>query len=458
MNYSIIQKSQLEGASRLDAEYFQPEYLEIEKRLNKTGSIDSLGSFKSKFITGPFGSEFNVENYVVDGKYRYVRGKDVKEFFIQDNDNVYVPQKDFERLKKYALEKEDILISVVGTLGNTSIVEESIIPAIFSCKSTIFRSKSINPYYFITYLNSYYGKSLLQRCGRGHVQIGLNINDLRNLPVFIPSDNFQRNIELLVKLAKETIKNSESFYSQAENLLLEELGLKDFKIEDDLSFVVNLSDVKSAQRADAEYFQPKYKKLISKLKAQNSKLLGALVSMRKGFEPGSEAYQEGGKLFIRVSSLSKFGVEDKDQKYLSDDLYQKLRTDFESKVGEILVTKDATPGIAYVLKEPVEGIISGGILRLKLKNDIDPEYLALFINSIIGQWQAERDAGGSVIAHWKPEQIRNLLIPILPKSTQQKIADLVQKSHEARKKSKEILEEAKRKVETSIETQSKRYD
>lgn len=32
---------------------------------------------------------------------------------------------------------------------------------------------------------------------------------------------------------------------------------------------------------------------------------------------------------------------------------------------------------------------------------------------------------------------------------------LVRKSHEVRKKSKELLEEAKRKVETSIETQSK---
>lgn len=35
---------------------------------------------------------------------------------------------------------------------------------------------------------------------------------------------------------------------------------------------------------------------------------------------------------------------------------------------------------------------------------------------------------------------------------QQKIADLVVKSHEARKKSKELLEEAKRKVEEMIES------
>ncbi|PIW35130.1 MAG: hypothetical protein COW25_00975 [Candidatus Nealsonbacteria bacterium CG15_BIG_FIL_POST_REV_8_21_14_020_37_12] len=97
------------------------------------------------------------------------------------------------------------------------------------------------------------------------------------------------------------------------------------------------------------------------------------------------------------------------------------------------------------------GIIAGGILRLKVKNDINSEYLTLCINSIIGRMQAERDSGGSVIAHWKPEQIKNILIPILPKQTQQKIADLVQKSHEARKKAKELLEEAKQKVEELME-------
>ena len=43
--------------------------------------------------------------------------------------------------------------------------------------------------------------------------------------------------------------------------------------------------------------------------------------------------------------------------------------------------------------------------------------------------------------------VENILIPILSKSVQQKIAELVQKSHESRKKAKELLEEAKRKVE-----------
>ncbi|MEX2033114.1 MAG: restriction endonuclease subunit S, partial [Candidatus Colwellbacteria bacterium] len=185
----------------------------------------------------------------------------------------------------------------------------------------------------------------------------------------------------------------------------------------------------------------------AKIKNQNAKLVDEIVSVKKGIEPGAEAYQDEGKLFIRVSSLSKNGVEDKDQKYLSDELYQKLKKNYEPGVGEILLTKDATPGIAYAVKEPIEGIISGGILRLKSKNEkVENEYLALCLNSIIGQMQAERDGGGSIITHWRPEQVKSVLVPVLPKPTQQKIADLVQKSHEARSKAKQLLAQAKNRV------------
>ena len=83
--------------------------------------------------------------------------------------------------------------------------------------------------------------------------------------------------------------------------------------------------------------------------------------------------------------------------------------------------------------------------------EIESEYLALCLNSILGQMQTERDGGGSIITHWRPEQIKSILIPVLPKPTQQKIADLVQKSHEAQSKTKQLLAQAKQNVRSLIE-------
>jgi len=176
--------------------------LELQKNLENTKSLKQWGEIEGKFITGPFGSEFNTENYVSDGKHRYVRGKDVKDFFLTDEDNVYIPPKDYDRLKKYSLNVGDILVSVVGTPGIAAIVDKAVPPAIFSCKSTTYRTQAINPFYFIAYLNSTYGRKLLERSVRGAVQTGLNIDDLRDLPVYVPSVESQTLIANLVENAR----------------------------------------------------------------------------------------------------------------------------------------------------------------------------------------------------------------------------------------------------------------
>jgi restriction endonuclease S subunit len=451
---SLVNRSQLEGTKRLDAEYYQPAYLNLEHGILRAGSYTVWNQIDGQFVTRPFGSEFTVDNYVASSPYRYVRGQDVKEFFLRGTDNVYIPQKDFERLSKYALTEGDILVSVVGTLGNTAVVDKGVLPAIFSCKSTLFRSKAVNPFYFIAYLNCRAARTLLQRKVRGAVQTGLNIDDLRSLPIFLPKRHLQDKIAQIVLDAKGNYDVSNSLCSQAETLLLEELRLKNFKPKYELSYTANLSIAFSAHRADAEYFQPCYENLVVQLTEaiEMKPLRHFLLDIKKGTEIGGEQYQEEGKPFIRVSNISVSGLIERDQKYLDEELYEELAGQYKPKVGELLLTKDATPGIAYVVKESIKGIISSGILRLAIdETKIDKEYLALCINSLIGKLQIERDGGGSVIRHWRPGQIKRLLVPVLPHGTQQKIASLVQQSHEARKKAKELIEKSKRAVEIAVD-------
>ena len=459
MQFSIIQKSELEGARRLDAEYYQPEYLDLVDNI-KRQEFDILESFGCKVVSGPFGSTLRSDAYLERG-VPFIRISDLQDFFINNEDLVYISKEDNRRLKQSQVNPFDLVLSKVGnTIGVVSAVPEELGVCNIS-ENNIgikFKDKNVSHAYkmfLLTFLNSELGYLQVIRNISGNAQPKLNISDITGLLVPIPQVKLLKVIEELIISAKKALDSSKSFYLDAEHLLLEELGLSDFKIPEDLVWEVNYSEIKNAERMDSDYFQPKYKVLLDKTKKHKPIKLGELVSMKKGVEPGSSAYREEGELFVRVSSLSKNGIQEKDQKFLSENLYQKLQKDYQPQVGEILLTKDATPGIAYVLKQPVEGIISGGILRLKLKKDIEPEYLALCLNSIVGRSQAERDAGGSVIQHWKPNQIENLLVPVLPKLKQQRISDLVKKSHEARRKSKQLLEEAKRKVEEMIEKGNK---
>ncbi len=147
---------------------------------------------------------------------------------LMDDDNVYIPKVDFERLSKYALRKDDILVSVVGTLGNAAIIEKEHTPAIFSCKSTVLRTNGISPQYLLAYLNSRYGRSLLLRKERGAIQKGLNLDDLKTLDVYVAGNDLQGDIERLYRKSIGIKKCSKYRYAQAETLLLDTLGMADF--------------------------------------------------------------------------------------------------------------------------------------------------------------------------------------------------------------------------------------
>jgi len=448
ITHSIIQKSQIKSAHRIDAEYFQPEYLELEKKIHSTNSCRLWRNIEGRFITGPFGSEFGVENYTSESQYRYVRGKDVKEFFLLNDDNVYIPEKDYERLKKYSLKEGDVLVSVVGTLGNAAIVDSSTVPAIFSCKSTVFRTNSINSHYFIAYLNSQYGSKLLKRSVRGAVQTGLNIGDLKSLPVFISPQREQESIASSVLKAKQEYYNSKSLYSQAEVLFLEKLGLNNFIPEEELSYKVNLSDVKSAHRADAEYFQPKYGKLISKIK--NGKIFSdAVENLPSRFNP----VDQPDKVFkyVELSNIdSSIGVIDGYSEVLGQEAPSRAKRILKS--GDVIVSsvQGSLGKVALVSQEQDGFLASTGFFQFRSK-EILPEVLLVLARSPILQMQLEKQCAGTILTAVPKEGIKNIVIPILGKTIQEGIADSVHQSHQARKKAKELLEKAKREVEELIE-------
>lgn len=453
ISYSIIQKSQLEEIGRIDADYYQQEYLEVEKKLTYIPT-EKLIDISTNIVN--FGA-YSLCNYIVwqETGIPYLNVENIKEGYIDFENIKYIDDRVNDILSKSKVKEGQIILPMAGTIGNAAVaykVPNKINSNQATAKITL--KKDISPFYITAFLNSYFGKMQTKRQILSSVQPNIFLWQIKNFRIPVAPKEKQKEIEKLWIRGLEELENSASFYRQAEELLLEEMGLKNAVFEDELSYIVNYSDAILDNRIDPEYFQPKYERLILKIKNKNAKQLGELISIRKGFEPGSQAYQEEGKLFIRVSSVSKLGIEEKDQKYLSEELYQELKKDYEPKLGDILLTKDATPGIAYVIKEPLEGIISSGILDLKVKDNIESEYLALCISSIVGQWQAQRDAGGSIIAHWKPKQVKNLVIPILPTEKQKEIAKLVRKSHEARKKSKDLLEQAKRKVEEMIDSTS----
>jgi len=456
--YSVVNVSELEGELRIDAEYYEPSYLNI---LNLFRNGKTVRELKKDIRYGLY-----VEpNYVDDG-INFIRALNLLNFWIE-GEIVKIPADKVPQF--YILKVDDIIIVRSGAnTGAVCIVDPTFDNSTFGSYiiKISLKKNLINSKYFAVFLNSKYGLLQSMRLKTGSSQLNLNIPNIESFKIPIPLDTFQKFIEKLVLRAYEEKQKAEKLYKHAEEILLEELGLKnwkpktkkiklggkEFEEEENISIRM-LSEIMKADRMDAEYWEPRYDEFIALLKSKTKlKRLKEFLTSKilKGVEVGSANYQESGIPFIRVSNVNKFGIVERDQKYISKNLYLELRETYEAKKGEILLTKDATPGIAYVLKEKLKGIIASGIVRLKVER-IEKEYLSLVINSMLGKMQIIREGGGSIISHWKPNQIKNLLIPELDFTIQQKISQLIQQSFKARENSKKLLEIAKRMVEIYIE-------
>ena len=457
MEYSIIKFSDIDLGNRVDAEYFQPTYLHIEKALETKQSIP-LKKFCS--ITGSAFYPAATHLYEI-GDVPFIRCVDCISFPTitkrQSESFEKIPGyfvDDYKNIK--TLSKGDIVITKVGTPCFSSIVNDIDKVALSRTVLGIRNIQKINPYYLTVFLRSDYGFLQLFRERELTIQYQLTLERVGNILIYKPKhEHFENFIAKLFLEYENNIRKSIGFYNQANDILLSELDIENWQPKQALSFIKNYSDTQNFKRIDAEYFQPKYDEIINTITSFKGgwNLLGNLVKIRKCVEPGSSAYYDSGIPFVRVSDLSEFDITFGNTKYISEELYNLLRI-HQPKKDEILLSKDATPGIAFHLREnPPKMIPSGGILILTIKdkNRINEKYLTLVLNSIIVQQQMLRDSGGSVIYHWRPDQIKNVIIPLIRKSKQDEIKSKITESFDNRKKSKQLLETAKRGIEIAVE-------
>lgn len=446
--WSIVNYKNTKSTNRIDSEYYQPEYIQFEKTINKWGNLFRLKEIAE--VRGgkrlPKGETFS------EVGIPYVRSIDMESVFIDFDKVCNIPMDVHNILKKYKLKHKDILITIVGSVGLIGYMQKDLSPCNFTENCAVIRSKAMSPELLLAFFLSKIGQCQINREKVGTIKDKLSLERLRNVLVpQIKTKNLENDVVNLVNLSSNYYEISKTQYFQAEKILIEALGLKDMDFRDELFYTTTLGEIKENNRMDAEYYIPKYEKFMKHLYKYKNANLSYLSKIKKGIEPGRDSYLNTGKRFIRVSNLTKFGINNNNQKYLGVDLYEHLKGLHEPLKGEILLSKDATPGIAYVLKEPAEGIVSSGILRLEVEQVINKEYLALVINSPIGQLQMKRDSGGSIIDHWKIEEIKNIKIPLLPNSIQEEIEKLCYESFLKMKQAKQFLEEAKLKVEKMIE-------
>ena len=165
-------------------------------------------------------------------------------------------------------------------------------------------------------------------------------------------------------------------------------------------------------------------------------------------------YTETGYPYIRGVDIESNGYLETDSLIKTSKLPSKANNSV--KQDDILVTRVGSIGVCGLIEANLSGgLFSDNLIRIRIRDNfktrISAHCLNLLFNTTYGQMQMVRFSRGSVQQRLNQTQLGQLPIPIIPFNKQMEIESLLISHRESKHESKQLLEQAKHRVEQLIE-------
>lgn len=431
---------------RIDAEYFGKNILDTLEKLSDFGTL-KIGDIAN--VTDGIHDSID---YDENSPINLISATSPKENVFDLSRGAFISEKAHKQNPRTALRKNDVIISTVGTIGNCAVVDDSILPANSDRHVGIIRIKNdYSPYVLSTFLLSKYGKIQTSREATGNVQLNLFIYKLKELeiPQFFP--DFQSKIEQTVKSAHAKLAESKSLYSEAEDILLSELGLKNWHPR---NTNVNVKKLKESflqtGRLDSEYYLPRYEDyahLIEHYRGGYGQFSNVCMINEANYVPAAnEKYT-----YIELGNIGSYGnITDCTVAY-GKDLPSRARRVVHTNNVILSSVGGSLQSCALISSEYDNAICSTGFFVVR-SNAINSETLLTLFKSEVMQNLLKQSCSGTILTAINHTELQKIVVPKIRKEVQDKIAENIQKSIALRNKSKSLLENAKVQVENVIQT------
>jgi len=363
-----------------------------------------------------------------------------------------IPRQLFEQ---YRLNENDVLFNRTNSfdfVGRTGIVKDQTDCTFASYLIRLVPDKSIIlPEYLAAYLNTQFGiDQIKRRAMRSINQANVSGSEVRKILIPLLAPETQEPIAELVNASYQVGKESESAYTQAQQLLESELGLDKLRFHKPVGYTARFSELELSHRTDAQHYQPRFTRLLEHLAKFPTKRIREIRRYnRRGIQP---VYVDGGT--HAVVNSQHLGPKHINYDGLQKTTEQIFNASPEAHIqpDELLIyTTGAYIGRTNVYLDEAPAFASNHVNILRLSPDIDHAYMAMVFQSIIGQFQTQKHARGSAQAELYPADIDKFMVPLLPPDKQQEIGNLVRESLTKQRESAQLLDQAKSRVEQLIE-------
>ena len=465
INKTIFEKTPLtfgvditNQADRLDCAWFNPVFEnKIEKlRLSKNKNRKLT---KLKVVADVNGGKRLPKGTVIQENETsvipYVRATDVKNLKVNVDIAAKISKEIHQEIQNYQLKKDDIVITIVGTIGEVGILDKEVEVCDFSENIARIRTKdkSVLPQFLLHFLDSELGRIQTERFFVGSLQYKLSLQSCRNIEVYLPLSNNNFNTDEQKKIldsvysifekAESHRKAGQRLVEKARLVVVEKIGLPIVEENKKSRIFETVLEDDLFARLDALFNNPLREKLISILKKYQHKSLGKLIKPQKENKivPSDyyrlvelEQIDENTGRIVETREVSELGSK----KNLL-------------KNGSILISKlQPEKGKIVIVGSEFDGCVgSSELLPFVLDSaEITVDYLWAVLRSdyVLKQWEYELT--GSSRMRIGPNEIKNTIIPIpdlkLQKEIVEDIKDKIKRSDSEMREAKRLLGDAQR--------------
>jgi type I restriction enzyme, S subunit len=384
----------------------------------------------------------------------FLTGKQL--FFFRPDREKYVSEK-MPKLHELTLAPGTVLVSRSGTTGFPVFVSDWLSQfAITDDAIRIFPGDK--PIGFIyAYLASRLGRPLMTKSEYGSTVSHLEAKHILTVPVPDVDMPHQLAIDDKIRSAYGLRDEANLLLDEADEVLHETLGLSAFT-EGDIeyfgdgqprAFLVPAYGIET--RFDATNHVPVVRSAIHKLQKARYPLvtlskLCSRIFMPPRFKRNYATVDEGVPYLMpsHIVSMRRYGLKALSRKQAIESPEYLLRA------GELLITTDGTVGRIHPVTRRMAGWFgSNNMVRLN-DSDTNMSFLYAFLSTPYGVHQIKKDIYGGVVDHINEEHLETVLCPDVPKDSQKRVGELVQRAFELKDRADDIEEDAIKQLETII--------
>lgn len=400
-------------------------------------------------MSGPFGSTLKGDAYLSSGDIAFIRVQNIKGGFdINDNDLVYISNKDNEKIKSSSLQEGDLILSKVGNsigyfakvssdLGKCNISENNI-GIKLSSYSDIEKS------FILTYLNAKYANKLVLRRKSGNAQPKINVDDLCRIPILI-FPKLSENIHNLIQLHEAYLNQSILSYKQAEDILNKELGITNIENTKNYSVKSFSESFGESNRLDAEYYQDKYDSIKELLDTKENVQSLCHIYDNNYIPTNKQKYQ-----YIELSNIGVNGEISGVEFFNGKELPTRARRLVKKNQVIISSVEGSLQSCALITEEYNGALCSNGFFIID-SDCISSETLLILFKSVPIQSLLKQRCSGTILTAISNDELKKIPLPFIKLIVQKEITQKVQESFKLRKDSKNLINVAIRAVEIAIE-------